>query len=411
MADFFQGGSITTLHRLTNQPLETLETELREYSRKRSMGLILPSLFSELEGPALPKILDDLKHADYLSHIVVGLDRADEKQFLHAKEFFSVLPQRVHLLWHDGPRLQNLDHELLGLGLSPPEPGKGRNVWFCLGYALGLDDLNVVGLHDCDIVTYSRDLPARLLYPLAHPNFGFEYAKGYYARVNENVLGGRVTRLFVTPLLRALKKLAGPIDYLEYMDSFRYPLSGEFAMSLDLASQVRIPSDWGLEVGLLSEVYRNISRHQICQVDIADHYDHKHQDLSAEDRASGLAKMSTDIAKSIYRKMATEGIQMNDAFFRSLKAAYLRIALDFVEMYCHDAKINGLSFNRHGEEEAIEVFQHSIMEAGRNFTADPLEAPFINNWKRVLSAVPDFCQRLYAAVEQDANDPSPQPVD
>jgi glucosyl-3-phosphoglycerate synthase len=365
------------------------------------MGLILPSLFSELEGPALTNILNDLKHADYLSHIIVGLDRADETQFRHAREFFSILPQRVHLLWHDGPRLQTLDQELHGLGLSPPEHGKGRNVWFCLGYALGLEDLKVIGLHDCDILTYTRDLPARLLYPLAHPNFGFEYAKGYYARVNEQILGGRVTRLFVTPLLRALKKLAGPIDYLEYMDSFRYPLSGEFAMSRELASQVRIPSDWGLEVGLLSEVYRNISRHQICQVDIADHYDHKHQELSAEDRASGLAKMSTDIAKSIYRKMATEGIQMNKAFFRSLKASYLRIALDFVEMYCHDAKINGLNFNRHGEEEAIEVFQHSIVEAGLSFAADPLEAPFINNWKRVLSAVPDITQRLYTAVEED----------
>ena len=117
--------------------------------------------------------------------------------------------------------------------------------------------------------------------------------------------------------------------------------------------------------------------------------------------ANRVAKMGTDIAKSIYRKMATEGIQMNEAFFRSLKAAYLRIALDFVEMYCHDAKINGLSFNRHGEEEAIEVFQHCIVEAGHNFSADPLEVPFINNWKRVLSAVPDFTRRLYTAVEED----------
>ncbi|MEN8165920.1 MAG: glycosyl transferase [Pseudomonadota bacterium] len=401
MTDFFQGGSITTLHKLTDRPLEKLEEELREFSRKRPMGLILPSLFSELEGPALPHILDDLKRANYISHIIVGLDRADEEQFHHARDFFSVLPQRVHLLWHDGPRLQTLDHELHGLGLSPPEHGKGRNVWFCIGYALGLEDLKVIGLHDCDITTYSREIPARLLYPLAHANFGFEYAKGYYARVTEEVLGGRVTRLFVTPLLRALKIMAGPLEYLDYMDSFRYPLSGEFAMSLDLASQVRIPSDWGLEVGLLSEVYRNISRHQICQVDIADHYDHKHQDLSAEDRASGLAKMSTDIAKSLYRKLATEGIQMNKAFFRSLKASYLRIALDFVEMYCHDARINGLNFNRHGEEEAIEVFQHSIVEAGHSFSADPLEAPFINNWKRVLSAVPDITQRLYTAVEQD----------
>ncbi len=401
MADFFQFGKITTLHRLTDRPLDAMEEELRQFALKRPMGLILPSLFSELEGPALSKIIDDLQHATYLSHIIIGLDRANEAQFRHAQEFFARLPQKTHLLWQDGPRLRALDEELKGRELSPPEPGKGRNVWFCMGYALAIDELEAIGLHDCDIVTYSRDLPARLLYPLAHPNFSFEYAKGYYARVNGDKLSGRVTRLFVTPLLRALRLMVGHHDYLEYMDSFRYPLSGEFAMSRDLASQVRIPSDWGLEVGLLSEVYRNISHHQICQVDIADQYDHKHQDLSAEDRNTGLAKMSRDIAKSFYRKLATEGVQMNQAFFRSLKAAYLRKALDMVEMYYHDAKLNALAFNRHAEEEAIEVFQQCIVEAGQAFLDNPLEAPFIPNWKRVLSAMPDFTQRLFDAVEED----------
>jgi glucosyl-3-phosphoglycerate synthase len=401
MADFFQNGDITTLHRLTDRPLEELEQELNDYVQKHPIGLILPSLYSELSGPALSRILDELQHADYISHIIIGLDRADETEFRHAQAFFSSLPQRTHLLWQDGPRLRGLDDELQERDLSPPEPGKGRNVWFCLGYALAIEGLAAVGLHDCDIVTYKRDLPARLFYPLVHPNSSFEYAKGYYARVNLNKLGGRVTRLFVTPLIRALRMMVGPLEYLEFMDSFRYPLSGEFAMSMDLASQVRIPSDWGLEVGLLSEVYRNISRHQICQVDIADHYDHKHQDLSAEDREGGLAKMSRDIAKSFYRKMATEGIQMNQAFFRSLKAAYLRKALDMVEMYYHDATINNLSFNRHAEEEAIEVFQLSIVEAGQAFLDNPLEAPFIANWKRILSAMPDFNERLYQAVEAD----------
>ncbi|MEJ2424235.1 MAG: glycosyl transferase [Candidatus Thiodiazotropha sp.] len=402
MADFFQFGKITTLHRLTERPLEELEAELLAFSRKRPIGLILPSLFSELEGPALGRILDDLQQARYLSHIIIGLDKANASEFAHAREFFARLPQKTHLLWHDGPRLRALDEELKQRELSPLEPGKGRNVWFCLGYALAIEELEAVGLHDCDITTYSRDLPARLLYPLAHPNFSFEYAKGYYARVNGDKLSGRVTRLFVTPLLRALRLMVGPLDYLEYMDSFRYPLSGEFAMSRDLASQVRIPSDWGLEIGLLSEVYRNISHHQICQVDIADQYDHKHQELSAEDRDGGLAKMSRDIAKSLYRKLATEGIQMNQAFFRSLKAAYLRKALDMVEMYYHDAKLNALSFNRHAEEESIEVFQQSIVEAGQVFLDNPLEAPFIPNWKRVLSAMPDFTQRLFEAVAEDS---------
>ncbi|MCU7811422.1 MAG: glycosyl transferase [Candidatus Thiodiazotropha sp. (ex Notomyrtea botanica)] len=404
MADFFQGSNITTLHRLTDRPLEAMEEELSEFAQKRPLGLILPSLFSELEGDALTNIIDELQHANYLSHIIIGLDRADESQFRHAQQFFSRLPQQTHLLWQDGPRLRSLDEELRERELSPPEPGKGRNVWFCMGYALAIEELEAIGLHDCDIITYNRSLPARLLYPLAHPHFNFEYAKGYYARVNGDKLSGRVTRLFVTPLLRALRLMVGPLDYLEYMDSFRYPLSGEFAMSRDLASQVRIPSDWGLEVGLLSEVYRNISHHQICQVDIADQYDHKHQDLSTEDRQGGLAKMSRDIAKSFYRKLATEGIQMNQAFFRSLKAAYLRKALDMVEMYYHDARLNALSFNRHAEEEAIEVFQQSVVEAGQAFLENPLEAPFIPNWKRVLSAMPDFTDRLSQAVKADNED-------
>ncbi|MCG7896593.1 MAG: glycosyl transferase [Candidatus Thiodiazotropha taylori] len=401
MADFFQHGDITTLHKLTERPLDEMEQELSSFASKKPIGLILPSLYSELTGPALSHIVDELQHASYISHIIIGLDRATESEFKQAQEFFARLPQRTHLLWQDGARLRSLDAELQERDLSPPEPGKGRNVWFCMGYALAIEELQAIGLHDCDIVTYSRELPARLLYPLAHPNFSFEYAKGYYARVNENKLSGRVTRLFVTPLLRALRLMVGPLDYLEYMDSFRYPLSGEFAMSRDLASQVRIPSDWGLEVGLLSEVYRNISHHQICQVDIADQYDHKHQDLSAEDRTGGLAKMSRDIAKSFYRKLATEGIQMNQAFFRSLKAAYLRKALDMVEMYYHDAKLNALAFNRHAEEEAIEVFQQSIVEAGQAFLDNPLEAPFIPNWKRVLSAMPDFTDRLFQAVAED----------
>jgi glucosyl-3-phosphoglycerate synthase len=401
MADFFQFGKITTLHRLTHRPLEEMEMELDEFTKKHPVGLILPSLFSELQGPALGNILNDLQHASYLSHIIVGLDKANEAQFQHARSFFAQLPQQTHLLWHDGPRLSALDKELKHRELSPLEPGKGRNVWFCLGYALAVEELQAIGLHDCDITTYSRDLPARLLYPLVHPNFSFEYAKGYYPRVNGNKLSGRVTRLFVTPLIRALRLMVGPLDYLEYMDSFRYPLSGEFAMSCDLASQVRIPSDWGLEIGLLSEVYRNISHHQICQVDIAEHYDHKHQELSPENREGGLAKMSRDIAKSLYRKLATEGIQMNKAFFRSLKAAYLRKALDMVEMYYHDAKINALDFNRHAEEEAIEVFQLSVVEAGQVFLNNPLEAPFTPNWKRVLSAMPDFTQRLFETVAKD----------
>lgn len=399
--DFFQNGNITTLHRLCRRPIEEMEAELRTFAIERPMALILPSLYSELEGPALASIVEELRHATYISEIIVGLDQADERQFEHAKAFFSVLPQRVHILWHDGPWLSEIDARLAELDLAPTQPGKGRNAWYCLGYALALEHCEAIALHDCDILTYDRSLPARLFYPVANPAFSFDFCKGYYPRINGNHLSGRVTRLFVTPLIRALKKVVGPLDYLEFMDSFRYPLSGEFSLSRGFVKILRIPSDWGLEVGVLSEVYRTLSRGNVCQVDIADQYDHKHQDLSEDDVTKGLVRMSVEIAKSLYRKLATEGVTLAGEDFRSIKAAYYRMALDSTEQYFYDAKINGLQYDRHREECSIEVFAQGIMTAGDTFLKNPMESPFIPNWNRVHDAVPDIAQQMLKAVAAD----------
>jgi len=403
MADFFQNGDITTLHKLRDRPIESLEQELAEFAPLRPMALILPSLYSELEGEALPRIVEQLQHAVYIADIIVGLDRATRQQFEHAREFFSVLPQRTHILWNDGERLRGLDQQLANEGLSPTLEGKGRNVWFCFGYALSLDHIEAVALHDCDILTYDRYFPARLFYPVANPTFSFDFCKGYYARIYADKLSGRLTRLFVTPLLRALKKVVGSLDYLDFMDSFRYPLSGEFSLRRNFIQAIRIPGDWGLEVGVLSEVYRNLSRHQVCQVDIADTYDHKHQVLSAEEQESGLVKMSVEIAKSLFRKLATEGIPLSPECFRSIKASYFRIALETIEQYYYDAKINGLNFDRHSEEGSVDLFAQGIMKAGESFLANPMEAPFIPNWNRVHSAIPDFGEQMRAAVAADNN--------
>ena len=60
MADFHQNGIITTLHRLGERPIDALEAELRRFGRRRPMSLVLPCLYSELEGDALPAIVDQL---------------------------------------------------------------------------------------------------------------------------------------------------------------------------------------------------------------------------------------------------------------------------------------------------------------------------------------------------------------
>lgn len=401
MADFYQNGIITTLHNLSDRPVEDLEEDLVRFSKKRPLGIILPSLFSELEGPALGNIIDEIAQVPYLDEIVIGLDRADETQFRFAKQFFSKLPQHHRILWNDGPRLKALDAELQTLDLAPKEPGKGRNVWYCMGYILASGRAESVALHDCDITTYTRDLLARLIYPVAHPQFNYEFCKGFYARVSDGKINGRVSRLLVTPLLRALKKVYGDSHYLEYMDSFRYPLAGEFSFRRDVLNDIRIPSDWGLEIGVLSEMHRNYSNNRLCQVDIADNYDHKHQDLSLDDARVGLSKMSIDITKALFRKLATHGHTFNSETFRTIKATYFRIALDFVETYHNDALMNGLQLDIHGEEEAVEMFARNIMTAGDDFLDNPMEKPFVPSWNRVVSAMPDVFDRLMDAVELD----------
>ena len=401
MADFYQNGIVTTLHNLRARPVDALEQELEHFAKKRPLGLILPSLYSELEAPALGNIVKELQKVSYLNQIVVGLDRATPAEYQHALRFFERLPQHHRILWNDGPRLKALDAELEALDLAPKELGKGRNVWYCMGYVLASNRAEAVALHDCDIVTYERDLLAKLIYPVAHPMFNYEFCKGFYARVADGKINGRVSRLLVTPLLRAAQKVLGNIEYLTFMDSFRYPLAGEFSFRRDVLTDLRIPSDWGLEIGVLSEMYRNYANNRLCQAEIADHYDHKHQDLSENDSQAGLSRMSIDISKALFRKLATQGVTLSPEIFRAIKASYYRIALDFVESYRNDAIMNGLTVDIHAEERAVELFADNIIQAGEVFLARPKERPFIPSWNRVISAVPDVLERLYEAVELD----------
>lgn len=402
MGDFYQNGVVTTLHQLNQRPLRQLEEDLMEFRKTRPMALILPSLYSELESPALSSIVDELSHVPYLEQIVVGLDRADESQFRHALEFFNRLPQRPQVLWNDGPRLRKIDALLKSHGLAPEEMGKGRNVWYMFGYILASGKAQAVALHDCDITTYQRDMLARLIYPVANPAFSYKFCKGYYARVAKGAMNGRVCRLLVTPLIRALKKVCGPNDYLDYLDSFRYALAGEFSLQRDVIEDIRIPSNWGLEMGVISEMHRNYSTRMICQVDIAGTYDHKHQDLSADDREKGLSKMSSDIANSLFRKMATQGTVFSAETIRTIKATYYRIALDLVDSYHSDASINGIKYDRHKEGQAVELFSENILNAGTRFIEDSMSTPFMPSWKRVIAAVPDIYHQLLEAVDADA---------
>jgi glucosyl-3-phosphoglycerate synthase len=403
MADFYQTGVIATLHRLKSNSIERLELDLERFSRNRPIGLVLPALYSEFETPAMQSIVPELRKVKYLERIVLVLGRATKEQYRRARSFFEGFYTPVDVLWVDSERIQELLSALEERGLSAGKDGKGRSCWLAYGYLLAKRDCDVIALHDCDIVNYDRQLLARLVYPVAHPHLSFEFCKGYYARVS-TTMHGRVTRLFMNPLIRSMEGMAPGTPFLKFLDSFRYPLAGEFAMDVNLARINRVPADWGLEVGVLAEVFRNCAVGRTCQVDLADTYEHKHQALSADNPAAGLSRMATDIAKSLFVTLAAEGIVFTADHFRSLEVRYVRMAQDMISRYYADAMLNGLKFDRHNEEVAVATFAESLKRAAGEFVAEPRGIPLIPNWNRVLAAFPEFFELLINAIDRDTKE-------
>jgi glucosyl-3-phosphoglycerate synthase len=401
MGDFSQNGDITTLQKLGNRSLESLEAELEVISRKTGMVLLLPALYSEFETPAMQGILEELRKVKYLHKIVLGLDRANAEQFAQAKRMMRGMQVPCEVIWNDGPRVQGLLDELREARVATLDmPGKGRNVWTMLGYALNDPETNAFALHDCDIVGYSREIVARLLYPLVHPALDFEFNKGYYARVTDR-LHGRATRLLYAPLMISLEKILGVLPYLNYMNSFRYALSGEIALNQSLARSIRISPTWGLEVSTLSEVFRSTASWRVCQTEIADNFEHKHQVLGNAAEYGGLMKMACEIAKTVFRVMSQQGVVFTPSTLETLKATFFQEARQAIVRSHSLAYINGLEYDRRKELEAVEVFQEALALAGQEFGKDPMGVPSLKAWFTVRSILPDFTDRFAREVQAD----------
>ncbi len=414
MADFFQTGAIATLHRLGPSNVARLEEKLCALSAAAPIALVLPCHVRELGSPALDRIVGELKSVRFIRQIVVGIDGADSPaKWKRARKIFGALPQETLLLWNDGPRISRLLRRLAkrslgdGLAASADSRGKGRNVWLCLGAVFAAGVARVVAMHDCDIANYSRELLARLCYPVANPALGFHFCKGYYARVSDR-LHGRVTRLLVAPLLRALRSVIGDHPLLNYLEAFRYPLAGEVAMHTADARRLRVPRDWALELGILAETHRHCAPREVCQAELCDNYDHKHQSLSPRDPSRGLHKVAREVTRAFLRSMIGEGVKVDAGVLASLLAAYPRHAAEALRLYSADALINSLEYPRRDEELAVATFIRATQEAARAFLAAPLEAASAPGWDRVEEELPDFLPALREAAAADNRAPLPR---
>jgi len=393
---------ITTIHDFKIDE-RSIISSLEELKDECPMTLLIPMLYEEIHGISLNNIIDHINESTYLNRVVIALAADDEHKYVEVKEFFSRLKISHTIVWCNGPTVMHIVDELKEKGLDITMfAGKGRDTWIALGVAT-LDSY-AIAMHDADIVSYSKLLPAKLFYPIVEPELSFFFNKGYYARIDMEklIMYGRVYRLLLSPLLNTLlKKTKFNSKFLKYMCAFKYPPSGEFGMTSDLATNIRIPCDWGLEVGLLAEVYKNAALKRISQVDLG-FYEHKHRSIGT-DSDEGILKMVKDITKTIFRNIVeVDGIEINEAFLQSANVQYKRTAQDCIRQYQADALCNGLNYSMHGEECMVEEFSKIMLASGKEYIDDP-SGVLLPDWKRAISAMPDIREKLKDAALHDHN--------
>ena len=274
--------------------------------------------------------------------------------------------------------------------------GKGYNVWAACGVVVAEAQSQVIATQDCDVVSFRRENLARLCFAAVHPEMRYDFAKMYYSRVTDRMYG-RVSRLFLTPLLQAIVRVAGHQPLLDFLQSFRYPLAGECVMTRELAAALPFSAGWGLEVGLLCEAFRRAEPRRIAQVDGGRHYDHRHQPLG--DERGGLYRMSREIAVTLLTQLCDEGLQFSPPFLEVLRASFERESREALRRSRHLALINGLPFPQE-DEQAAAVFAQALSEAGREFFNDTLAvaARALPAWAGLQRNSPDWVARFLEAV-------------
>lgn len=176
-------------------------------------------------------------------------------------------------------------HLLPNLGARP---GKGEALWKSLLVTRG--DLLV--WIDTDIV----NIAPRFVYGILGPMLltpRIQFVKGFYRRplkVGDKTQaggGGRVTELTARPLLNLFyPELSGIVQ----------PLSGEYGGRRSALERLPFFSGYGVEIGLLIDMFEQFGLEAIAQVDLLERI-HHNQPLDA------LSKMSFAILQAVIRKL------------------------------------------------------------------------------------------------------------
>ena len=303
-------------------------------------AVVVPLTEREHASLAAERVLTTLDRVDP-ARVIVAL-RASEDRVDTVARWLDSFELGPEVLWCNAPEVREVlgDH-----GLNGPA-GKGRDVWLALGLAA---QEKYVAVHDADATTYSRAHVPRLLFPLDR---GYEFSKGYYARVENDRLYGRLFRLFYTPLVRALDECEDHA-VVDYLASFRYALAGEFAATSDLVRQLRAQRGWGLEVGTLGDAFRTAGFEGTAQVDLGRH-EHDHRAVGGP---QGLGDMCREVATALFNAVEDSGLEPE---YDRLRARYREAADTLVDQYGADAAFNGFEFDAASERDQVATYAAAI---------------------------------------------------
>jgi len=249
--------------------------DLVELKRQQglSISLALPALNEEETIGRLLKMMKKelMQRVPLLDEIVlIDSDSTDRTREIATKED---IPVYIH------------EHLLERLGARS---GKGEALWKSLLVTRG----DIIVWVDTDIV----NIHPRFVYGIIGPllmNPQVQFVKGFYRRplkVGTKMQaggGGRVTELTARPLLNLFyPELSGVVQ----------PLSGEYGGRREALERAPFFSGYGVETGLLIDIYERYGLQAIAQVDLLERI-HHNQHLEA------LSKMSFAIIQTVMRKL------------------------------------------------------------------------------------------------------------
>ena len=304
-------------------------------------AVVVPVGENDLASPSVKRTLD-LVCREPVGSLIVPIRGPRQA----VSELGRSLDPAATVLWCDSPQIRTLLEEM---GVDPTGT-KGLDVWLALAVATAENEHVIV--HDADATSYTPEHLYRLRWPLTR---GVSFTKGYYARMEDDQLFGRLLRLLWAPLMAALSESdADPL--IDYLSAFRYALAGEFSGNSSTLRQFQIPHGWGLEVGILAEAFKHVGSTGTAQVDLGWHR-HDHRPVAGP---NGLSDMAAAVVGILLEVLRDNDIAVD---YDQLEQQYRRQANQYQRQYAMDASFNGLRYDGDAEKAQIEQYAAAIQGA------------------------------------------------